>query len=405
MRFRGAALPLGLFVLAAAWPTPLLVVNFSWTLLATAGAFFGTVGAVGGTVAWWLVVGDAPTPHRGAVTAAMASLATAALCVPVLSGVVRAVAWTGLVAGLGGDSNPIVGAMLLGLVALVLSPLAAALGYWVGSDPARAPVVPELGTVDLERLRATPSTRTLAIAFALLALAVVGTAAVQYADPARPETGDAPRYAGPDAPADTQVRHARNRTRSLSHTVRWTAGTVENGSRVARNSGVVHHDRQRDVIRYSLTRSEETSKGLLTVDGQWTWAGDDQNPPKGEMERYQYPAIGFSYIDPRVDARASITNRSSDVVTVRYDSPGSLYGEEIDAPGNRTVRIDADTGRLLSVTDRRVQDDGDLVVTEIRFEAYGSTSVEPPATPIGPPEAIVRDLMEGPLNGHGTLHD
>jgi len=406
MRLRRAALPLGFLVLAAAWPAPLLVIDFSWTLLATAGAFFGTVGAVGGTLAWWLVVGDAPTPRRGAVAAAVASVATAVLCVPVLSGVIRAVAWTGIVTSPSTGSNPIVGAMLVGLVALVLSPLSAALGHWVGGHPARGPAVPEMRGLDLERLRATPSTRTLAMAFALLALAVVGTAAVQSADPTTPKTGDGPAYAGPDAPAATQVEQAQARTRSVSHTVVWTVPAEREGAPPRMNDRLVlRHDMQRDVLLFTSRYAGKRQTHLVTVDGHWYWPGNDTAPPPdAELTRTGAASSPFPYFTPiALDAPAEVTNRTDGYVEITYEAAhGSWHNGGAVSNGTRTVRIDTAIGRVVSVTDCTANG---TVIAKVRFEDYRSTSVDPPATPVGPVDRIVEDLFHGPLTGEGTLHD
>lgn len=407
MRLRQSTLPVGFFVLSSAWPVPLLVARFSWRGLVGGGLFFGILGAVSCTLVWLAVVGESPSPKRGAVAAALASLLSAVGSLPLLAlGV-----WLlrGVILGQPVDAGPnvVVASMLLGLVAFATSPLAAALGYVVVDDPSLSlPRPKRLREVDRPVFGRTPGTRTLFAALALLALTVSGAAVGQYADPSIGPVGDEPAFAGPDAPAASQVSQAQSRTRAVSHTVVVTTATMgENASTATNGTAVLRHDLERDVVLATVRRDDRTRTHLLTVDGHWTWAGNTSAPRASATRRDRPLETPDAYdVDATLDAPATVLNRTDEHVTIRYATPGRTNAEPIDAPGNRTVRIDADTGRLASSRTAWVREDGVRVVVRVDYERYGRTTVDQPRTPRPSLAALVGDFLHGPLTGDGRLH-
>ncbi|WP_323675212.1 hypothetical protein [Halorubellus sp. PRR65] len=404
MRFRKATLPVGFLVLSAAWPATLYVVAFSWRTLIEGGLFFGTVGAGACTLAWLSVAEETPSPRRGAVVGAFASLFGAVVVLPALTTGI----WLVDVVVLRSDAGPevVLGSVLAGVVALALSPLAAALGYAVAADRSRSlPGVERLERFHPGRVVPTPATRTLAVAFAVLAVAVVAGAGVQYVDPVTPKTDDGPAYAGPDAPAAAQVEQAQARTRSVSHTVVWTV-PAESADAPPRMDDrlVLRHDMRRDALVFTTRLAGEYQTNLVTVDGHWYWPGNETTPPPDvELTRRTTGSGTFPYFTQvALDAPATVTDRSDGHVEVTYEAAGGPWTSRAPRPnGTRTVRIDATTGRVVAVTDRTANG---TVFARIRFEDYRATNVDPPRTPVGPIAHVVEDLFHGPLNGEGTLY-
>lgn len=406
MRSRQVTLPLGFFVLSAAWPATLYVVSFSWRTVLAGSLFFGTLGVVACTIAWLSVVGAAPSPRRGAVAGAFAYLFGAVVALPALTAGIWLVDVVVLRSGVDAGQEVVLGAVLLGLVAVVLSPLAAALGYVVATDRSRSlPRVQRLERFHPGRVVPSPATRTLAVAFAVLALAVVAGAGVQYVDPTTPETGDGPAYGGPDAPGAVQVEQAQARTRSVSHTVVWTMPAErEDAPQRMDDRLVLRHDMQRDVLVFTSRLAGKSQTNLVTVDGHWYWPGNDTTPPPDvELMRRATGSGPFPYYTPiALDAPASVTDRGDGYVEVTYEAALGGWHNRVTVPnGTRTVRIDATTGRVLAVTDRTANG---TVFARIRFEDYGTTSVDPPRTPVGTVRHVVEDFFHGPLNGEGTLY-
>lgn len=399
MQLRQLTLPTGFFVLSSAWPVALFVVDFSWRGVAAGGLLFGALGMASCTLVWLVVVGESPSAKRGAVAGAFVSLVSAVVVLPAVTFVVWFID-VGLFSN-GVDVVPTVllSSIFLGLVALLLSPLAAALGYFVATDPSRSPS--RLGALDA--FPSSPATRTLALVFTLVALAVVGAAAVQYADPTTPAVGDGPTYTG-DAPATTQVRQATARTRSVSHTITGTTYRVyKNGSRDPLARFVIRHDRQRDVVR-SVHRNlgGDTRRYVATEDAVWScWC----EPSPSTTVRPVRPRETSTYLlSIPEDGNASITAVTDDAVTVRFANPRLPNGNVIELPGYQTVTITRETGRLRSMTTRWT-DDNETVLTRYHFERHGRTTVIPPADPSKPLALHVWDLVRGPLTGETPLHD
>ncbi|MFC6951249.1 hypothetical protein [Halorubellus litoreus] len=406
MRVRQATLPLGFFVLSSVWPAPLLLVEFSWSTFVLGGLFFGALGGAPSTVVFLLLVDDSSTPRRGAVAAPLATLVAAIAGLPVFSFAYWLVETIVLGRGVDFGPNVLVGSMLLGCVALVLSPITAALGYGVASEPSRMPSLPRrLEAVDRAWLRRSPSTRALVVAFAVLAAGVGGAAGVQYADPTTADVGDAPAYAGPAAAAEAQVEQAQARTRSVSHTVVWTvpADGADTPSRMD-DRLVLRHDMQRDVLLFTTRFSGTYQTNLVTVDGHWYWPGNETTPPTAAaVTRRDEVSVLFPHYTPvALDAPASVTDRGEGYVEIAYEAAGGTWhnpGTTLN--GTRTVRIDTKTGRVVAVTDRNANG---TVFARIRFEDYRATNVDPPSMPVGSIERVVEDLFHGPLTGDGTLY-
>lgn len=402
MQPRRLALPLGFGLLGACCALPASVVFRYPVTLGVALAF--CAGALSGPLVWASTVGSAPTRIRGALVGALATLTGAVLVGPVVS--VPAV----VASGTRTSATVVLQAVTLVTVLTVLAglattPLAAALGAVLAGRPSSTVGTP----VRLSRLSPpTTTARQLGVVVSVVTLACVGAGVVQYTDPTTPTVGDAPAYAGADAPAAEQVAQAQARTRSVSYTATvQSVAYAPNGSRVGDAQGFrFEHDRARDLVRVVMTGEFGTSSTLVTEDTIWYWNGDSTAPDPGAMRPNDRPPRSDHHhgVTAVTDGPARVVDRTTDHVVIRYPTPATRDGDSYDLAGNRTVTVDRTTGRLASIETVRVHDDGRRVVRTTSFEDYGETTVARPETPTRPLHLHVFDLLDGPLNGRTPLH-
>jgi hypothetical protein len=226
-------------------------------------------------------------------------------------------------------------------------------------------------------------------------------AGIQYTDPTSPTVGDAPAYAGADAPAETQIAQAQARTNSISYTVSvrtvWYAanGSVTDSTRY-RYVYDRTHDRVKQVHPNSYDDGNRTT--LYTEDGVWRWTGEDPRPAEiqavDSFRRHSGgPELG-------TDSRPTVVETTANTVRIRFPRAKRQYYESTNFSQNRTVIIDRSTGRVVKTINRRVNSDDDaLAVTTARYHHYGNTTVTVPKLPGRPLAWHFHDLIHGPVNG------
>jgi len=417
VRPRQFTLPLVFALLGTAFVLPLAVTP-GFPLLPGAALAAG-LATLYGTVVWVGTAGPSPSPRRGAVCGALATLTGAVCTAPV-------VVVTLIATSRGGPETPAglltaggLVAMLVVLAGLVAAVPAAAVGAAVATRPSwglpALADVPVLGDTAagsrLSALGAAPDTTLwqLGAVVAVVAVVAVGAAAIQYTDPTSPSAGGGPEYAGADAPAATQVSQAQARTRNRSHTATVSLRVYDaNGSVESDRSTTerVVHDLETDRVRRTVRSSTFNVTLLYTEDGAWRWDGTAVVPDSGAAEPVHH---GYG-LDPyqvvaETDAPASVVDRTDETVTIRYPVPTSQSGRPYDGePGNRTIVIDRTTGRLDTIrTVRHLDENGGRVVRTTRFAYDDHTVTRPDALP-RPPRWHVFDLIAGPLNGETPLH-
>ncbi|MWG35992.1 hypothetical protein [Halomarina oriensis] len=405
MRLRQFTLPVG-FGLLGVVPA-LVLLAFDRYLFVLGVVSTSCLAALCGTAVWAGAAGPTPTRQRGALVGALATLTGGLLAGPVLA--VPVVVTDGAAApGAVLEALALV-TMATGLAGLATAPFAAVLGVVVATRPSLGLPRSTRPVRWVVRLSPPATTyRQLGAVVCVLTLACLGCGVVQYADVTTPTVGDAPTDAGADAPAAEQVAQAQARTRSVSYTATVTqAAYGPNGSREGTpQSFVFEHDRQNDRVRVVTSGAFGSSSSLWTEDGIWHWRGNDTTPDPNELRvdrRTLLPSERFGVVAV-TDAPARVVDRTASNVTVRYPTPASRTGEPHPYPGNRTVTIDRETGRLVAIETVRVEPDGRVAVERISFERYGETTVERPDTPIRPFRLHVLDLLQGPLNGETPLH-